>query len=318
MAIAQKSEPSIQFDLFELDPRSCHLRRAGVSVDLPRQAVRVLSLLAARPNELITRKEIKEALWPDESHGDFDSRLNFVVKKLREGLGDSAEQPRYVQTVRNAGYMFIAPVRVANLPQEGDQAARIMGAERAELSGLKPSIALDNPRQFRLGSATVMVGVIVLAIAAAAFVFVLRREKNVAVQAASEVAALSSADNFPRISSVTPIAPRASQKIVISGRGFGLHVPYAHTDSPYLAIRDQTRDWAAGRMIPQNWDEVMVDVESWTTDQIAISGFSGDYGRNGWDLHEGDTVEIAVWNPQTGAGPARIEVRVGSSGFAAK
>jgi len=68
-------------------------------------------MLAERPGALITRKEIKEALWPDESYGDFDSRINFAVKKLRETLADDAEQPRYVQTVRNAGYRFIAPVR---------------------------------------------------------------------------------------------------------------------------------------------------------------------------------------------------------------
>lgn len=91
---------------------------------------------------------------------------------------------------------------------------------------------------------------------------------------------------------------------MIQGEGFGLHVPYTHTDSPYLAIRDQTARWAAGRIVPHNWDEVMVDVESWTDTQIVVSGFSGSYGPNGWKLNFADELEIAIWNPQSGSGPA--------------
>jgi len=107
----KQEEASIRFDLFELDVRSGQLRRSGLPVDLPPQALRVLAMLAERPDEVVTRQEIKEALWPGQSYGDFDSRLNFAVKKLREALGDDADRPRYVQTVRNAGYRFIARVR---------------------------------------------------------------------------------------------------------------------------------------------------------------------------------------------------------------
>jgi hypothetical protein len=114
----------------------------------------------------------------------------------------------------------------------------------------------------------------------------------------------------PEIISVTPVLPRARQKIVIKGEGFGLHVSYVHTDSPYLAIRDLTTHWAAGRIIPQNSDEVMVDVESWTDTEIVVSGFSGDYGANGWRLAAGDELEVAVWNPQSGMGPALFHVTV--------
>ncbi len=107
----EKREGRIQFDLFELDVKKSQLRRRGLPVDLPPQALKVLGILAEHPNELVTRKEIREALWPGELHGDFDSRMNFAVRKLRETLGDDAERPRYVQTVRNSGYRFIAPVR---------------------------------------------------------------------------------------------------------------------------------------------------------------------------------------------------------------
>src|SRR5579863_1260747 len=101
----------LRFDLFELDTRAGQLWRSGVLVDLPPQALRILTLLAERPDVLVTRKEIKQALWPEETYGDFDSRLNFSIRKLREALNDDAEHPRYIRTVRKAGYMFIAPVR---------------------------------------------------------------------------------------------------------------------------------------------------------------------------------------------------------------
>jgi DNA-binding winged helix-turn-helix (wHTH) protein len=115
VAVEEKSEFSfyrpIRFNLFELDAKNGQLRRSGVPIDLSPQLLRVLVMLAERPGELVTRKEMKEALWQGQSYGDFDSRLNFVVKKLREVLGDDAEQPRYIQTVRGSGYRF--PVDLA-------------------------------------------------------------------------------------------------------------------------------------------------------------------------------------------------------------
>jgi hypothetical protein len=114
----------------------------------------------------------------------------------------------------------------------------------------------------------------------------------------------------PYIRSVTPIFPAARQRIVIAGHDLGLHVPFARTDCSYLSVRDTTTRWAAGRLVPHNWDEVMLDVESWTDDEIVISGFSGSYGQSGWELVPGDEVEIAVWNPQTGQGPAKYHLTV--------
>jgi DNA-binding winged helix-turn-helix (wHTH) protein len=228
---------SIRFDLFELDGKRTQLRRSGVAVDLPPQALRVLVMLAERPDEVVTRQEIKEALWPGQSYGDFDSRLNFAVKKLREALGDDAERPRYIQTVRNAGYRLIAPVLVQT-----------------------PSVVLPNstPEAWPaakgewLGRRGLPVVFMMAALVAVAAVFVLRQGKHGQVAAAEAKAqpATTNVEYEPRIDSVTAILPQARQRIVITGRGFGLHVPYVHTDSPYLAIRDLTAHWSAGRMIP--------------------------------------------------------------------
>jgi DNA-binding winged helix-turn-helix (wHTH) protein len=116
--------PFIRFDLFELDAKNGQLRRSGLPVDLTPQALKILVLLSARPDQLVTRKEIKETLWPGEAHGDFDARLNFAMKKLREALRDDAERPRYVLTVRSAGYRFIAPVLAGRAPPPTNQPPR--------------------------------------------------------------------------------------------------------------------------------------------------------------------------------------------------
>lgn len=165
------------------------------------------------------------------------------------------------------------------------------------------------PAGFQFGRTALLVALLAFACFAALGSFILRSRGN-GLPIPTTDHPSSTDDSKPEISSVTPILPQARQRIVIQGRGFGLHVPYAHTDTPYLAIRDDTARWAAGRVVPHNWDEVMLDVESWTDDRIVISGFSGDYGKNGWKLTEGDDVEIAVWNPQNGVGPARYHVHV--------
>jgi hypothetical protein len=115
------------------------------------------------------------------------------------------------------------------------------------------------------------------------------------------------------ITAVSPILPAQNQTIVIHGSGFGLHTPYRNADTAFIAIRDKTAGWAAGRIIPQNWDEVTLNVESWEDAQIVITGFSGAYGSREWRLTTGDEIEIAVWNPQTSHGPALYHATVSAS-----
>jgi len=307
----RKGSASVRFDLFELDAKNSWLRRNGLPVDLPPQALRVLVMLAERPDELVTRQEIKEALWPGELHGDFDNRLNFTIKKLREALRDDADQPRYIQTVRNAGYRFVAPLRESQEPPlvPTHPADQRLSGQGVGLPQVAQSAGLAQRAGLRF---LTLMAVIVAAIATMA-VFLVRPQRigQVAYDARTLPAAADQQIG-PRIDSVTPtlLLPLARQKIVIEGRGFGLHVPYAQTDSPYLAIRDVTRDWAAGRMIPQNQDEVMLDVESWTNTEIVVGGFSGSYGQKGWKLVPGDKLEVAVWNPQSGSGPALYQIAV--------
>jgi len=115
------------------------------------------------------------------------------------------------------------------------------------------------------------------------------------------------------IVSVSRILPMKDQTIVIRGFGFGLHTPYMNTDTAYIAIRDKTVGWAAGRIIPQNWDEVTLNVQRWEDAQIVVTGFSGAYGSREWKLNAGDDIEVAIWNPQSGRGPALYHLTVSRS-----
>jgi DNA-binding winged helix-turn-helix (wHTH) protein/Tol biopolymer transport system component len=100
----------ICFGAFEVDARSGELRRDGKKIKLQEQPFQVLILLLERPGEVLTREELTKRLWPDETYVDFERGLNKAITRLRDALGDSAETPRYVETLPRRGYRFIAPI----------------------------------------------------------------------------------------------------------------------------------------------------------------------------------------------------------------
>jgi len=105
---------TIRFGTFEVDPPSGELRNGTNRVRVQDQPFKVLAALLERPGEVITREELQKRIWPDESFGDFDHAVNVAVAKLRTALGDSADSPRYVETIPRRGYRFIAPVELPN------------------------------------------------------------------------------------------------------------------------------------------------------------------------------------------------------------
>ena len=108
----------LRFGRFEFDPAAGELRTNGEKSYLQEQPFRVLSMLVERPGQLITREELKKRLWPSDTFVDFDHSLNRAVNRLRDALEDSAEQPRYIETLPRRGYRFIAPIeRDAESPQ---------------------------------------------------------------------------------------------------------------------------------------------------------------------------------------------------------
>lgn len=102
----------IRFGVFEVDLPAGRIRRNGLRVRLQDQPFQVLAMLLERPGEVVTREHLRARLWPSDTFVDFDHGLNAAVKRLRDSLGDSAENPRFVETLARRGYRFLAPVEV--------------------------------------------------------------------------------------------------------------------------------------------------------------------------------------------------------------
>src|SRR5437764_6579550 len=100
------------FGVFEVDLKAAELRKHGVRIKLQEQPFQILSLLLEHPGEVVTREELRRKLWPAHTFVDFDRSLNKAMTKLRAALGDSADNPRYVETIPRHGYRFLAPVYV--------------------------------------------------------------------------------------------------------------------------------------------------------------------------------------------------------------
>src|SRR5262245_48051791 len=100
----------VQFGIFEVNLATGELRKAGIKVKLQDQPFQVLSALLGRPGEIISREDLRQKIWRDDTFIDFDQGLSKAVNKLREALGDSADNPRFVETLARRGYRFIAPV----------------------------------------------------------------------------------------------------------------------------------------------------------------------------------------------------------------
>jgi DNA-binding winged helix-turn-helix (wHTH) protein len=108
-----RSAGPVRFGVFELDRRSGELRKAGAQIHLQEQAFQILTSLLERPGDLVTREELRQRLWPNGTFVDFEHGLNAVISRLRGTIGDSADSPRFIQTVPRRGYRFIAPVEGA-------------------------------------------------------------------------------------------------------------------------------------------------------------------------------------------------------------
>jgi DNA-binding winged helix-turn-helix (wHTH) protein len=104
------NKPCLRFGPFEVDPNSRELRKSGARVKLSGQPLAILETLLERPGQLVTREELRKRIWSDDTYVDYSHGLNAAVNKLREALCDSADDPKYIETLPRRGYRFIAPV----------------------------------------------------------------------------------------------------------------------------------------------------------------------------------------------------------------
>jgi DNA-binding winged helix-turn-helix (wHTH) protein len=110
------TQTSIRFGTFDVDLQTQELRKQGVRLRLQAQSFLILKMLLEHPGKLVTREELRAALWPSDTFVDFDTGLNAAVKRLRETLGDSADSPHLIETLPRRGYRFIGPVDIGPRP----------------------------------------------------------------------------------------------------------------------------------------------------------------------------------------------------------
>jgi TolB-like protein/DNA-binding winged helix-turn-helix (wHTH) protein/Tfp pilus assembly protein PilF len=131
----------MRFGTYEVSLQSGEARKAGLRIRVQPQPMKLLEILLERPGELVTREELRSRVWPSESFGDFDQALNIAVGKLRSALGDSAENPRFIETLPKRGYRFIADVSVvdaaARPKRPGSADGDFTGPERKTAPGDK-------------------------------------------------------------------------------------------------------------------------------------------------------------------------------------
>jgi TolB-like protein/DNA-binding winged helix-turn-helix (wHTH) protein/Tfp pilus assembly protein PilF len=115
----------IRFGTYEISFQSGEVRKSGLRIRVQQQPMKLLEILLEHPGEVVTREELRSRVWPNESFGDFDQALNISIGKLRSALGDSAENPRFIETLPKRGYRFIADVSVVgdNAHKRGPESA---------------------------------------------------------------------------------------------------------------------------------------------------------------------------------------------------
>ena len=115
MAQERKPNSRVAFGPFEADLHTGELRKRGVKLRLAEQPFQILATLLDRPGQLVTREQLKEQLWSEDTFVAFDDGLNAAVNKLRQTLGDSARDPKYIETLQGRGYRFVGEIDQADV-----------------------------------------------------------------------------------------------------------------------------------------------------------------------------------------------------------
>src|ERR1700743_739602 len=145
----------VRFGTFEVSFQTGEVRKAGLRVRVQQQPLKLLEALLEHPGDVVTREELRSRIWPGESFGDFDQAVNIAIGKLRSALGDSAENPRFIETLPKRGYRFIGDVTVVEVDQRQPQPTSppgiLPGTEPAPPTNDISLTATATPMPLRLG-----------------------------------------------------------------------------------------------------------------------------------------------------------------------
>ena len=252
------------FGVFELDAAAGELRKSGVLIRVAPQPLKLLLLLTSRPGELVTREEIREAIWGKETYVDFDQGLNVCMRQIRAALSDDAATPRYVETLPRRGYRFVAPVQAVGPRGDVD----VLPAPR---SG--PVLRL--PR--------ILIGSVALAICAAAGIWIVWRDGRAMTNPpVSSIAVLPFADLSPQKDQAYFCEGVAEELIYALTQVKGLKVVARGSSFRFAGKQQDARDVGAKLGV----DSVLEGVLRREGDWLRITAWLVD-ARNGYQIWSG-------------------------------
>lgn len=205
-------QETVRFGLYTADLRAAELKKGQDTVPLQNLPFRILVLLLREPGRVVTRDEIRQELWPADTFVDFERGISTAVSKLREALGDSATNPRFIETVGRRGYRFIAPVSslptIEPPPSVRDRQTAVTGAQLTPEKSATPALGPGNTAGRTVFFASAITGLVVLVLA------------------------------FSR--TVSPSVPRVMRMVQMTGSGKAEHAGGVHTDGSrvYFSEKD--------------------------------------------------------------------------------
>jgi Tol biopolymer transport system component/DNA-binding winged helix-turn-helix (wHTH) protein len=224
MSVQSQLPQVLRFGVFEIDVRAGELRKGGVKLKLQDQPFQVLCMLVEHPGAVVTREELRDRLWPADTFVDFDRSVNAAIKRLRDTLGDSADSPRFVETLPRRGYRFIGAID--SQPNGNLNVLPITAAS--------PQIAAEVP--IRLRSRILWAAVSVLALGLVSTAIWLVRHKSVNPVAAPTLSAVPFT-SYPGLASAPRFSPDGNQVVFVwdgenGGKGQDLYVKMIGSDAP--------------------------------------------------------------------------------------
>jgi len=234
----------VAFDGFDIDLGTGEVRRRGVKVKLQGQPFAVLAVLLERPGELVTREELKQRIWGSQTYVDFDQALNKAVKNIRAALGDSAEEPRYVETLPKRGYRFIARLNSSDEDHAGSNEGSTTSSNQT--SDLLRRAQLDRITHWRSRMLPIAGGLAIAMLLIIAFTWLKsRRERELNLKQLTT----NNGENFVRNSVVSP-----DGRYLLYGDKIGIHLRVIATGETHTLERPKAlspgRFMVSDRLVP--------------------------------------------------------------------
>jgi TolB-like protein/DNA-binding winged helix-turn-helix (wHTH) protein/Tfp pilus assembly protein PilF len=240
----------VRFGVYQCDFRAATLSKNGIKIRLSDQPFRLLAVLLGRRGELVSRQELREQLWPNDEFGEFDDGLNTAINKVRAALDDSADNPRFIETVPRRGYRFIAPVEVlpepaAEMSGQATKPARVPAAPAIEPD---PSMGLGSPRRGNIARIGAGAAAVALIAVVAVFAWWRGHDRRISADAARiQSIAVLPFDNFSADANQSYFADGMTEELITDlGELGSLRVTsrasvmrYRDASKPVQRIRDE-------------------------------------------------------------------------------